>query len=393
MQPIQRAIVIVLDGVGAGEAPDAELYGDRGSNSLANTARAVGGLNVPHMEALGLGHIQPILGVSAEKPAAGAFGKMQPQSAGKDSISGHWELMGVPLNQAFPVYPNGFPPEVLAEFKRLTGLDVLGNKPASGTEILVELGEEHLRTGKPIVYTSGDSVFQIAANEAVIPLERLYELCHIAREMLTGPHAVGRVIARPFVGTTADNFKRTPNRHDYPLKPISPTIMDKLIASGRTVLATGKIDDLFANQGITRSAHSAENDKAMAATVAFAKEKFEGLLFANLVEFDMTYGHRNDAAGYANALAAFDRQLPDLQARMGPEDIAMIVADHGVDPTTPGTDHTREFIPLLVFGPRVRANVNLGVRKTFGDVAATLAEIFDLETPLIGESFLKDVLA
>jgi phosphopentomutase len=343
------------------------------------------------MEALGLGHITPIQGVSAISAASGAFGKMKPISAGKDSISGHWELMGVTLSSPFPTYPNGFPQEVLDEFTRRTGLGVLGNKPASGTEIIKELGEEHVRTGKAIVYTSADSVFQIAAHEEVIPIERLYEICQISRDMLTGEHAVGRVIARPFLGENAETFYRTPRRHDYPLKPVTPTMMDKLIASGRDVIATGKIDDLFANQGISRSTHSAENEKSMLSTLEFMQEDFEGLLFANLVEFDMVYGHRNDAKGYAQALADFDRRLPDLQALMKPGDIGMIVADHGVDPTTPSTDHSREYIPLLVFGPGLRANVDLGVRATFADVAATLAEIFRLEPPLVGKSFLAEV--
>jgi phosphopentomutase len=392
MAALKRVVVIVLDGVGAGEAHDAERYGDRGSNSLGNTARAVGGLKTPNMEALGLGRITPIQGVSAAIPPRGAYGRMQPFSAGKDSISGHWELMGVHMSAALPTYPDGFPPEIIQEFTRRTGLGALGNKPASGTEIIKELGEEHLRTGNPIVYTSADSVFQIAAHEEIIPLERLYEICRISREILAGEHAVGRVIARPFIGSSAETFKRTVNRHDYPLKPFKPTMMDKLIASGRQVLATGKIDDLFGGQGISRTVHSAENEKSMGAMLDFMEEDFEGLLFTNLVEFDMVYGHRNDPQGYAAALAAFDKVLPELGARMTQGDVAMIVADHGVDPTTPGTDHTRETIPLLVFGPQVRPGVDLGERTSFSDVAATLAEIFHLEPPEIGKSFLKEVI-
>ena len=387
----RRAVVIVLDGVGAGEAPDAQDYGDVGSNSLSNVARAVNGLKMPNLEKLGWGYVTPMQGVRKVENPGGAFGRLIPTSVGKDSITGHWELMGVFLTKALPTYPNGFPQDVLDEFKRLTGYDVLGNKPASGTEILKELGEEHMRTGKPILYTSADSVFQIAAHEEVIPLERLYETCRIARKMLVGDHAVGRVIARPFLGSSAETFKRTNNRRDFPLDPIADTMMDKLIASGRSVYATGKIDDLFAGRGITVTSHSEDNVSSTNAMLEFLEKDFEGLLFTNLVEFDMIYGHRNDARGYANALEAFDAHIPDILARLKAEDVVMVVADHGVDPTTPGTDHSREGSPLLVFGPRVRANVNLGDRGAYSDVAATLAEIFQLETPSRGKSFLTEI--
>lgn len=389
----RRAVVIVLDGVGAGEAPDALDYGDVGSNSLSNVARAVNGLRMPNLEKLGWGYVTPMQGVRKVENPGGAFGRLIPTSVGKDSITGHWELMGVFLTQALPTYPNGFPQDVLDAFKQLTGYDVLGNKPASGTEILKELGEEHIRTGQPIVYTSADSVFQIAAHEEVIPLERLYEICRIARQMLTGEHAVGRVIARPFVGSNAENFKRTTNRRDFPLDPISDTMMDKLIASGRSVYATGKIDDLFAGRGITVTSHSEDNQSSTNAMLEFLDKDFEGLLFTNLVEFDMVYGHRNDARGYANALEAFDSHIPEVMSKLKPGDVVMVVADHGVDPTTPGTDHTRECSPLLVFGPNVRANVDLGSRKAYSDVAATLAEMFHLEPPSRGESFLREVTA
>lgn len=392
MEPIKRVIIIVLDGVGAGETPDSAEYGDVGSNSLRNTAEAVGGFNLPNLERLGFGHITPMRGVQAVSRAGGAFGKMRPVSVGKDSITGHWELMGVYLPDPFPTYPNGFPPEVIGEFTRLTGLEVLGNKPASGTEILVELGMEHLRTGKPIVYTSGDSVFQIAAHEEIIPIERQYELCLIARKMLSGKHAVGRVIARPFLGSTPANFKRTLNRRDYPLTPAEDTMMDILVRSGRQVVGTGKIDDLFGGRGLTGTNHSEDNLSSINGLLQYLDEDFEGLIFSNLIEFDMIYGHRNDARGYADALEAFDRALPAIQERMRPNDIAMIVADHGVDPTTPGTDHSREYIPLLVFGEAVNAHVDLGIRPTYADVAATLAEIFDVQPPRIGSSFLKEIV-
>lgn len=389
---INRVIILLLDGVGAGAAPDADLYGDVGSNSLVNTARAVGGLNMPHLEALGLGHIDDILGVPPAPKPTGACGKMIPRSAGKDTISGHWELMGIYLPEAFPTYPNGFPQAVIDEFVRRTGVPgVLANRPASGTEIIKELGEEHMRTGKPIVYTSADSVFQIAANEAVIPLEELYRMSETARAMLTGKHNVGRVIARPFVGSSPADFKRTAHRRDYPRVPDSPTMLDKLVAAGKEVYAVGKIDDIFANRGITRSNHTVSNADSIQATLKFMEEDFQGVLFTNLIEYDMIYGHRNDARGYAGALEAFDQAIPEIKKRLRLNDLVFIVADHGVDPTTPSTDHSRECIPLVVFGMQVLGK-DLGTRETFADVAATLAEIFNLEPPEMGTSFLSEVL-
>ncbi len=391
MKSNQRVIVIVLDGVGAGAAPDADVYGDVGSNSLSNVAQKSRGLNLPHLEKIGFGHITPMLGVEPVQNPSGAYGKMTPKSAGKDSVTGHWELMGIYLQKPFPVYPDGFPQEVLSEFTRLTGLAVLGNKAASGTEIIKELGEEHMRTGKPIIYTSADSVFQIAAHEQIIPIQRLYEICEISRKMLIGEHAVGRVIARPFVGTNAADFQRTSRRHDYPRIPESDTVMDRMKKSGFDVLATGKIDDLFANRGITQSNHTTNNQDSLQATIEFLDQDFNGLLFANLIEFDMIYGHRNDVAGYKNALEIFDQEIPSIQAGMRPGDIAMVVSDHGVDPTTESTDHSREFSPLLVFGKKVKAGVNLGTRATFADVGATIAEIFNIQKPEIGTSFLSEI--
>ena len=388
---IKRIFVIVLDGVGVGEAPDAADYGDEGSNSLGNTARAVGGLNLPHMGEIGLGNLTDILGVPPRQQTRGAYGKMQEASAGKDSINGHWELMGVVLSKPLPTYPQGFPPELIDEFVRRTGRGALGNKPASGTEIIKELGEEHLRTGKLIVYTSADSVFQIAANEELIPIEELYRYCQIARDMLQGEHALGRVIARPFIGKDSTSFTRTERRHDYPLAPTGETMMDRLVAAGRQVYATGKIDDLFGNRGISKTHHTVDNEDSLQGAIDFLKEDFNGLLFSNLIEFDMIYGHRNDPRGYADKLEAFDRRIPQIRAAMRPSDIAMIVADHGVDPTTLSTDHSREYIPLLVFGERVKQNVNLGIRQTFSDVAATIAEVFGLEPPELGKSFLGEI--
>jgi phosphopentomutase len=388
---IKRIAVIVLDGVGAGELPDADEYGDRGSNSLSNTARVLGGINLPHMGEIGLGNITPMRGVPPRENTFGAYGKCREISKGKDSVTGHWELMGIEVRKPFPTYPNGFPKEVLDEFTRLTGYEVLGNKPASGTEIMKELGEEHMRTGKPIVYTSADSVFQIAAHEDIIPIEEQYRICAIARDMLKGDHAVGRVIARPFIGENAANFSRTKRRHDYPLLAPSDTMLDTLIKAGHKVYATGKIDDLFGNRGISKTHHSVFNMESIQAMVDFMDEEFTGMLFANLVEFDMTYGHRNDVKGYAQKLEEFDAFLPTIRSRMRDSDIAMIVADHGVDPTTPSTDHSREYIPLLVFGKQVKNGVNLGIRQSFADVAATIAEAFNVKNPEIGNSFLKEI--
>ncbi|MAT41131.1 MAG: phosphopentomutase [Anaerolineaceae bacterium] len=391
MSEIKRVAIFVLDGVGAGEAPDAADYGDVGSNSLSNTARAVGGLNLPNMEKFGFGYITPMEGVSAVTDPKGAYGKMTPKSAGKDSVTGHWELMGIYLEEPFPTYPNGFPPEVISEFTRLTGLEVLGNKAASGTEIIEELGEEHMRTGKPIVYTSADSVFQIAAHEDVIPIEKLYELCQISRRMLVGKHGVGRVIARPFIGSGRGDFQRTSRRHDYPRYAESDNIMDKLISHGLKVYATGKIDDLFGNRGISVSNHTTNNVHSMVAAIEFLKQDFDGLLFANLIEFDQIFGHRNDPKGYATALENFDAEIVNIVEAMKDTDIAMVVADHGVDPTTASTDHSREYIPLLVFGKPVKEGIDLGIRETFADVGATIADIFNLPKPEIGQSFLAEI--
>jgi len=389
---IQRIIVIVLDGVGAGEAPDAADYGDVGSNSLSNTARVVGGLHLPNMEKIGLGYITPMQGVPPATHPSGAFGKMTPRSAGKDTISGHWEMMGVMLTKPLPTYAHGFPPEVIKEFEQRIGRGTLGNFPASGTEIIKQLGMEHIRTGKPIVYTSADSVFQIATNEQVIPIDQLYWMCEQAREMLTGENAVGRVIARPFIGNDPANFTRTERRRDYPLLPPTKTMLQKVVEAGLEVCSVGKIDDIFAHTGITQSKHTTNNADSLAATLEFLKEDFRGLLFVNLIEFDMLYGHRNDPAGYATALSKVDEAVPEMIKRMNEGDITMFVADHGVDPTTPSTDHSREYAPLLVFGARVQPGTNLGTRGTFSDVGATIAESFSLTPPLQGISFLPEIL-
>jgi len=391
MKRFKRVVVFVLDGVGAGAAPDADVYGDIGSNSLTNTATAVGGLKLPNLETFGFGRITPMLGVEPVDPAMGVFGRLTPKSAGKDSVTGHWELMGIYLEQPFPVFPNGFPPVVIDKFKELTGLDILANKPASGTVVIQEYGEEHMRTGKPIVYTSADSVFQIAAHEEIIPLEKLYELCKIARKMLVGEYGVGRVIARPFIGSRAGDFERTSHRHDYPRYPDSDTIMDKLVSAGFEVYATGKIDDLFGHRGISVTNHTTNNRDSILATIDFLKEDFQGLLFANLIEFDQIYGHRNDPRGYADKLEEFDAFIPQIKENLKTDDLVMVVSDHGVDPTTESTDHSREFSPLLVFGEKVKENVDLRIRGSYADVGATIAENFKLDPPQIGESFLQEI--
>jgi phosphopentomutase len=374
---IKRITVIVLDSVGCGDAPDAADYGDLGANTLSHISYAVGGIKLPNMGRMGLGNLTDIQGVTAEKNSSAAYGRMTEVSAGKDTTTGHWELGGVILDRPFPVYPNGFPPELMGEFEQKIGRSTLGNYPASGTEIIKELGEEHVRTGKPIVYTSADSVFQVAAHEEVIPLEELYQICLIARDMLAGEHAVGRVIARPFVGQPG-NFTRTENRKDFSLDPPADTILDVLKTSGKQVMGVGKIEDIFAHRGLTLSNHTGNNMEGVSAIADFLDQQEEGLIFANLVDFDSLYGHRNNPQGYAGALEAFDRRLPEICDRLGPEDVLFITADHGNDPTTPGSDHTRERVPLLVSGQLVWAGTDLGTRSTFSDLAATIADLFDI---------------
>lgn len=383
---VTRVTLIVLDSVGCGDAPDAARYGDEGSNTLGNTARAVGGLRLPNLGRLGLGNLTGIEGVPPVDPAAGAFGRLTEVSAGKDTTTGHWELAGVVLEQPFPLYPDGFPADLMAEFEARIGRGSLGNYPASGTEIIEELGEEHMLTGKPIVYTSGDSVFQIAAHEQIIPIAELYRICRIARELLTGEHAVGRVIARPFVGQPG-NFTRTERRQDFSLEPPRETILDAVKAAGQEVMGVGKIEDIFAHRGLTRSNHTGNNMAGVDAILEFLGTGASGLIFANLVDFDALYGHRNNPQGYAEALEAFDRRLPEIEAALGPGDVLVITADHGNDPTTPSTDHSRERVPLLVSGGPVAPNVDLGTRPTFADVAATIADLLAVAWSGAGASF------
>jgi phosphopentomutase len=389
-QQIKRVNLIVLDSVGCGDAPDAAAYGDEGSNTLGNIARAVGGLNLPHMGALGLGNLTNIQGVSPVQQTRGAYGRLTEVSAGKDTTTGHWEIAGIILDKPFPLYPNGFPADLMTEFETRIGRGWLGNYPASGTEIIKELGAEHIETGRVIVYTSADSVFQIAAHEDVVPLEELYHICQIARELLTGEHAVGRVIARPFVGEPG-NFVRTEHRQDFSLPPPNDTILDMVKAAGKAAIGVGKIEDIFAHRGLTQSNHTGNNMAGVDAIIEFCQMENEGLIFSNLVDFDALYGHRNNPRGYADALEAFDQRLPEIEAAMRIDDVTIITADHGNDPTTPSTDHSRERVPMLIFGHHIKARVDLGTRSTFADVSATIADWLDIEWAGPGQSFAQEV--
>ena len=384
-----RVILIVLDSVGVGALPDAAKYGDEGSNTLGNIAAAVN-LKLPNLTRLGLGNIIPLRGIPPVGVPEAAWGKMASRTAGKDTTSGHWELAGLILERPFPLYPHGFPPEVIEPFEKAIGRQVLGNKPASGTVIIEELGAEHMRTGYPIVYTSADSVFQIAAHEEVIPVEELYRYCKVARKILTGEHAVGRVIARPFIGEPG-HFIRTDRRQDFSLEPPQPTLLDAVAAAGLEVMAVGKIKDIFAGRGISRWIHTHDNMDGIDQTCNYLREGERGLIFTNLVDFDMRYGHRNDVAGYAAALEAFDRRLPEVIAGLEGDDVLILTADHGCDPTTPSTDHSREYVPLLIYGKRIRP-LNIGVRPTFADLGATVAELLGVPYKLHGKSFAPMLL-
>ncbi len=386
----RRAIILVLDGVGIGEAHDVAAYGDEGSHTLGNVARAVGGLQVPNLAAAGLGNITPLVGVIPASTPTGAYGMMEPQSAGKDSTTGHWEIAGVHLLKPFPTYPAGFPPEVIAEFERRTGRGVIGNVVGSGTKVLDDFGEEHQRTGKWIVYTSADSVFQIAAHEETIPLEELYAACETARAMLVAPHNPSRVIARPFLGQPGD-WARTGNRRDYSIAPTEETLLDALEAAGIPRTGVGKVDDLFACRGL-KGGHTSGNPDGIAKILEWISRGPDGLLFANLVDFDQAYGHRNDVPGFHQALRDFDAALPNIIAALREDDLLFITADHGNDPTTPSTDHSRENVPLLVLGRCVRPQ-SLGVRGTFSDLGATVAEWLGVAFRGKGSSFCSTLVA
>lgn len=382
-----QVTLIVLDSVGIGGAPDADVYGDSGSNTLGNLAAAVGGVHLPHLADLGLGNLARIQGVPGTADPAASFGRLTERSAGKDTTTGHWELCGIVLERPFPTFPDGFPQELVTEFEREIGRGTLGNVAASGTEIIRELGAEHLATGNPIIYTSADSVFQIAAHESIIGIEELYEICRVARKLLKGDLGVGRVIARPFIGDVDSDFTRTKSRRDFSLPPTGRTMLDVLSESGLRTAGVGKIDDIFANRGILVSNHTTSNLDGIRATIEFMRQTEKGLIFTNLNDFDTLFGHRNDPKGYARCLEEFDRHLPEILEALGVRDALIITADHGNDPTTASTDHSREQVPLLVTGKRLQRR-DLGARPTFADVAATILEMFSLPWPGPGESFL-----
>lgn len=388
---IKRVILMVLDSAGVGEMPDAAKYGDEGSNTLGNVAKAVGGLAMPNMQKMGLGNIISIEGVAPASHPTGAYGKAAEKSAGKDTTTGHWEIAGVVLERQFPVYPNGFPPEVIDEFEKRIGRKVLGNKVASGTELIKELGDEHIKTKNPIVYTSADSVFQIAAHEDVIPVEELYKICRIAREILQGEHAVARVIARPFIGKSGE-YVRTYNRADFSLTPPHDTLLDNVVKAGMEVVGVGKIWDIFAGQGITKSFHTQGNMDGIDKTLEAMDILERGLVFTNLVDYDMLYGHRNDPEGYAKALEDFDMRLPEILSKLGQNDVLIITADHGCDPTTESTDHSREYVPILIYGEKIKPGVNLGTLNSFSDIGQTVADFLGCSSLKNGTSFKRLVL-
>ena len=392
MRIFDRILCIVLDGVGVGEAPDSASYGDAGSDSVGNTSRAVGGLRMPNLERLGLGNLCDISGVAPAADAGAHYGIMQPRAAGKDSTTGHWELMGCVLGEPMPVYPGGFPDPVIDEFRRASGRGVLGNKPASGTEIIKELGDRHVETGDLIVYTSQDSVFQIAAHEDIVPVEELYRYCVAARRILVPPVWVGRVIARPFLGRPG-GYYRTERRKDFSIEPPQETVLDRLSDAGLGVVSIGKIDDLFAGRGIKTAVHTTDNRDGMRRTLEWASGRLAPgaeFIFTNLVDFDTMWGHRNDARAYALGLEDFDSFLSEFMPALGDNDLLIVTSDHGNDPTTPGTDHSREQVPLLVWYPGLESGRGLGVRKTFADVGATVAENFGVP-PGPGDSFLSEI--
>ena len=386
----KRVFWIVLDSFGIGELPDAADFGDEGSNTLAACA-ATGKLNIPNMISLGLGNIEGVSCIEKAKEPKGAFGRNLEVSLGKDTTTGHWELAGLISERPFPTYPNGFPQEVVDKFKEATGLDLLCNKPYSGTKLLLDYGREHVETGKPIVYTSADSVFQIAAHEDVIPVEKLYDICEKSRAFLQGEHGVGRVIARPFKGEYPDYY-RTSNRHDFSLVPSKDTALDVLMQNGFDTIGVGKIYDIFAGKGVSETYRTGPNNIGMEKSAELQKKDFTGLCFINLVDFDMVYGHRNDADGYATALSEFDTWLGTFMENMNDDDVVMITADHGCDPATPSTDHSREYIPFLAYGKNIKAGVDLGTRKSYADQSKTILEIFGItESETAGESFWKEI--
>jgi phosphopentomutase len=390
MDKIKRVILMVLDSVGIGELPDAAEYGDQGAATLQNIAAEIGGLELPNLEKMGLAKIESIQGLDSELKAEAAYGKAAEKSKGKDTTTGHWEIAGLISEEPFPTYPDGFPAEVMEQFEAAIGRGTLANKPASGTVIIEELGQKHLKTGKPIVYTSADSVFQIAAHEDLISVDELYDYCKKAREILQGKHAVARVIARPFVGEPGD-FERTERRKDFSLAPPEPTILNLLEEQGLEVNAVGKITYIFNHSGITDSVTTSDNMDGVDQTIEYMDQTEKGLIFSNLVDFDQNYGHRRNVEGYAAALKAFDQRIPEIKAAMRDDDLLLITADHGCDPTYQGTDHTREYIPVLAYGKKINNNLDLGIRESFSDLAATIADIFEIDELKNGKSFKDEI--
>jgi phosphopentomutase len=388
----KRAVIVVLDSVGVGEAPDADIYGDKGSNTLQHVYQKNNNFKLPNLENLGITHIDGLEEIkNNEVRPKGSFARGKELSKGKDTTTGHWEISGLLLENPFPTYPDGFPKEVIDEFEKRTGRKTIGNKAASGTVIIEELGPEHLETGALIVYTSADSVFQIAAHEDVLNYEELYEVCEIARDILQGEHGVGRVIARPFVGEPG-SFTRTDKRKDFSLEPIDKTLLDHLKENSKDVIAIGKIEDIFSGRGITKAIHTKSNLDGIETTIEELKEDTEGLIFTNLVEFDMIFGHRNDVEGYGNALKEFDDRLPEILDALKEDDLLIITADHGCDPTTESTDHSREYVPIIFYGKGIKENNNLNTIESFGSIARTILDNFNIENDLAGESYLDKIL-
>ncbi|WP_427071573.1 phosphopentomutase [Lysinibacillus fusiformis] len=390
-KPFNKIHVVVMDSVGIGEAPDAANFGDVGSHTLGHIAEKMNGLTMPVMESMGLANIEPLQGMQATNEPKAYYGKMQEASVGKDTMTGHWEIMGLNIDKPFKVYPDGFPAELIAELEKRTGRKVLCNQPASGTQVIEDFGKEHMETGAIIVYTSADPVLQIAAHEEIIPLDELYKICEIARELTLQPeYLVGRVIARPFIGTPGD-FSRTSNRHDYALKPFGRTTMNVLKDAGLDVIAIGKISDIFNGEGVTDAVRTKNNTDGMDKFAEVVRRDFHGMSFLNLVDFDANFGHRRDPLGYGQALQEFDARLPEITSAMSEDDLLIITADHGNDPTYHGTDHTREYVPLIVYSPRFNGGAELELRETFADIAATVAENFQVEAPAFGKSFLQEL--
>jgi phosphopentomutase len=386
-----RAIIIVLDSLGIGELPDAALFGDTGANTLCNIAKQFPDIKINNLVKLGITNIDGVKNITSYKNPIGAYGKLAEKSDGKDTTVGHWEIAGVITEKAFPTYPQGFPRDFIKKFEEAIGTSIIGNCVASGTEIIDRLGQEHVKTGFPIVYTSADSVFQIAVHEDIIPIDKLYKICHIAREVLGKEHNVARVIARPFVGTEG-NFTRTKNRKDFSVIPTGKTILDAIKEAGQSVACVGKIEDIFCGVGVTESVHTTNNMDGVDKTIQYMDTIENGLIFTNLVDFDMSYGHRRDVEGYAKALEEFDERLPEIFSKLKDADILFITADHGCDPTMPGTDHTREYIPILAYGKCVKENINLNIRDSFADIGATVLEFLEVEGLEHGQSFLTNIV-